>query len=688
MAIEPVKRVTIIAPRQGADRLLETLYEVGSFHVADTSAFLPQDAELNNVPASTEDADRHIQSLTLIESVLDLFDKPKQSIVEGFATIPIAASPQEMEQALKADDTPELHSKCQCIFSRHHQITETIKQIEQEIAGLEPWVGINIDASGAHKLKRTQVALGQMAPEKWDALCADARTTELLATQPVSSKAKTVYILAAWLNKDRDAALDLLQKSGWRQLPVPDVKGTVSEHLAELQSDLASRNSDLEDLKAQVAELSQHRRTAAIQRAYWESQRAMQVAKTRMKAGKRVCVATGYVREREMDKTIRAINERLPDASLLAEDPKPGESVPVSIKLHPAIKPAQLLISMFGLPDYFTFDPTPYLIGTFILFFGICLGDAVYGVLMALASWHMMRKYRHAEAIHGFFFLFMYCGICAAIMGVLTGSWAGDLYLYLGEGNALQRIRNQFLVLDTLQKPIIGLLVAVALGILNQFYGIGLKIYRDLRMGHIGDAVFDAGLWLVMLPGFLIILAPLFMPLPALLVSVGKWLFIGGAAGVVLTGGRKEEGFFGKAITGLVSVYGILGSYGCASFIGDILSYARLLALSLTTSIIGSAVNMFATMLPGILAGFAGLVFGQAAAGIFEKAPAVALVISVIVILFGHVTNLLLGILGAFVHSVRLQFLEFFNRFYEGGAPRFSPLGFSSPSVVLTKSRE
>ncbi len=151
----------------------------------------------------------------------------------------------------------------------------------------------------------------------------------------------------------------------------------------------------------------------------------------------------------------------------------------------------------------------------------------------------------------------------------------------------------------------------------------------------------------------------------------------------MLTQGRREKTFLAKAITGLVSLYGILGTYGATSFIGDTLSYSRLLALGLTTMIVGMSFNIIAAVIPEVLAQ---LVMALAqllpfATGIirplarFLELPVVALCLSVLIAVFGHVFNFLISVLGGFVHSARLIFVEFFTKFYQGGARPFAPLG-------------
>ena len=144
-------------------------------------------------------------------------------------------------------------------------------------------------------------------------------------------------------------------------------------------------------------------------------------------------------------------------------------------------------------------------------------------------------------------------------------------------------------LIDPLDKVLVVLVACLVIGVANQFYGLALKGYGLIRRGRYFDAFCDVALWFLALPGFGIVAATLITEVPDGLFRAGVALLGVGGAGLVLTQGRNETGLFAKAVTGLVSLYGIVGTYGCASFLSDTLSDARLLALGLTTGIVAMA---------------------------------------------------------------------------------------------------
>jgi V/A-type H+-transporting ATPase subunit I len=302
---------------------------------------------------------------------------------------------------------------------------------------------------------------------------------------------------------------------------------------------------------------------------------------------------------------------------------------------------------------------------TFLSFFGICLGDVIYGTMLVGLSTFLIRKFKRERSLVKFFRLFFYAGISTIFFGLITGSWGGNLIssAYIKPATPLYPLlllRDRLVILDPMQKPLIALIIAISLGILNQFYGIFLRMVKDLRQGNIKNAIFDGFFWYPYLIGAMILISSLFTDINHLLFKTGLVIFISGAVSLVLTQGRNEELLLAKVLTGLASLYGIVGSYGLAGFVGDCLSYSRLLALGLTTTIVGMAFNIIAFLF---------------------KVPVVWPVMIAGILIFGHVFNFVMSILGAFIHPARLILLEFFGRFYESGGTPFQ--AFSNKSSAL-----
>jgi V/A-type H+/Na+-transporting ATPase subunit I len=266
-----------------------------------------------------------------------------------------------------------------------------------------------------------------------------------------------------------------------------------------------------------------------------------------------------------------------------------------------------------------------------------------------------------------FFRLFTYAGVSTMIFGVLMGSWAADLTKYFGEGNPAEVLRAKLTLLDPLAKPVVALGIAIGIGVFNQFYGIFMRFLRDFRRGDVASSVYDGIFWLTYLGSLLVLAIGLAVSWPKVVLFAAGGLFALSALGLVLTQGREEKGWPARIFTGIISLYGIMGTYGTTAFIGDVISYSRLMALGLTTSVVGMSFNIIG--------------------GVVKDVPYLGWPLFIGVVIFGHVFNFTMSIMSAFVHSARLILLEWFGRFYEGGGVPFRPFGFQSVRLDILEQR-
>lgn len=239
---------------------------------------------------------------------------------------------------------------------------------------------------------------------------------------------------------------------------------------------------------------------------------------------------------------------------------------------------------------------------------------------------------------------FMLCGLSTVFWGALFGSWFGSFVLKVNLFG--QEISLSPIWFDPVAQPMTLLILSFALGFIQVVVGLGVKFYMLWRSGDKLGAVFDIGFWWVLFAGILTVLASSMVSIPRL-DTIGIGVAAAGAFGLLLTQGRSSPSIFGKLLGGLGSLYGITG------YFSDILSYCRLMALGLVTGIIGTVVNTIGSM------------GGKGIAGT---------ILFIIVFIFGHSVNLGINVLGAYVHCNRLQYVEFFSKFYEGGGRPYSPL--------------
>jgi len=667
MAIDRVKKATFLVLRKETRRLLHRLHALSAVHVEDAASMLElPEGTLRAEAVSAETADLNLKKLHVINSTFDLVAQEKKGFIEGFAAMPLQVTCDELHHVVSEFDFNPLYDRCAYLSEEYKILQGQIEQAEAEMETLRDMAGLPFTVKQMLSLGRSAAAYGSFSGQNWSVFSSDPECSEMLAWQVVRSSKKEVRVVVVFLKQDADSARELLRKHGFTEITLPKLPGTVEDRLHELEEDIAAFREQQATYREEISRLAADRRRVQIALGYWESEKRKIEVQNYVYTSGRTSVITGWIRVKDLERVQTLLAREFPDVSLVTEDPTPDDDVPVSLSLGWFSRPAETLVRMFGLPDYFSFDPTPYLIFSYLVFFSFCFGDVAYGIGLVAFSFIMARKYRSYGPQVKFFRLFLYAGVGSIIFGAFTGAWAGNIYdeRFLGEGNVLYRLAMSIPHIDPLAKPMLMLGAALGLGVANQFYGILLGMYKAFRRGNPAAAIFDNALWLIFLPGVLLLLSPMIVKdAPEGLKNIGTALAGVGAAGLVLTQGRNEKGIIAKAITGIVSLYGVLGTYGITAFIGDVLSYSRLLALGLTTSIVAAAFNDIASMFQGI--------------------QVVGVLLFIAVVLLGHTFNFAVSILSAFVHSARLIFLEFFNRFYESGARRFSPLGFNGGRVEL-----
>ncbi len=277
------------------------------------------------------------------------------------------------------------------------------------------------------------------------------------------------------------------------------------------------------------------------------------------------------------------------------------------------------------------------------------MGDAGYGIIMALATYWFLRKMKpkgDTKKLVGVIFI---GSIFTIFWGAIFGGWFGNAGELFGIGP---------IWFNPSEEPIKMLALCFGLGVIHIFAGMGVKAYVNIREGRILDAIFDQGLWYVFYIGLGLWLGGGMANLGATLTQVGKIMSIVGAVGLILTQGRDKKNIFAKFFSGLLSLYDVTG------FLSDVLSYSRLFALALTTGVIGTVMNQLGAMVGTSWYGW---------------------IIAAAILIGGHVFNIAINVLGTFVHTSRLQYIEFYGKFYEGGGKLFRPLGIRTKYTDVRK---
>lgn len=458
----------------------------------------------------------------------------------------------------------------------------------------------------------------------------------------VSADKQQTYVLLLCHRAEEETAQELLRPFNFSAVAFPGTTGTAAENMDALDQSLADNKKAQE---AAAAAIVQDAKSRDVLRMYLDQLRAeaeKDASAERLLTDGTILFFEGWAPAeslREVEKLLQSM-----DCAWEAEDPAPEEihDVPVRLKNNWLTKPLNMVTEMYSLPAYNNVDPNPLMAPFFILFYGIMMADMGYGLLMFLAGFFISRKYRPKGTMGHLFGLMTLCGVSTFIMGAITGGFFGD---FLTQAVLLTTGREFALpaLFTPLDDTLMILLGSMALGLVHIITGMAISFVRKLQNGAVLDAVFEEVTWWVVFLG----IGLTALGITNLVLYLGILLVV---AGPLITG----KGF-GKVTGIFASLYNHITGY-----FGDILSYSRLMALMLAGSVIAQVFNTLGAI-PGNI------------------------IVFIIISMAGNALNFALNLLGCYVHDLRLQCLEFFNKFYEDGGKPFRPLAMDTKYVDITE---
>jgi len=599
---------------------------------------------------NVEKYDMIISEIDFLINQFNVFEK-KKGFIKDFIPERIEIEYKELENIVNRFDLEALYKKIFGFVRKNEKIVDEIKSTKKEIEKLKPFLNLNYEIEKIDRSKKIKVVIGSLKKSGYQNLLKEKDRCEPII---ISEDNINYYLLIAFLRDDK-TFYDFLKTIDFNEYDFKDYSGYPKNIYENLISKINELQKISDGIESEIKKESKNLTDLKMLKEYYVDRKNEEEVKQKIIESKFLIYIKGFIKEKDIKIFEQKVKENFERVYILYEEPKDSEKVPVSLSNNKFIKPFEMLVNMYGYPKYSDFDPTPFLAPFFIIFFSLCFGDVIYGLLLVIGSLFLIKKFKVHEKDRNFFNFFIILGIFSTIVGVLTNSWAGDLISF-----PKLAIINLFEEKPGETPGLIKMLIfTLAVGFITQIFAILLKAFDNIRKRKILDAIFDQISWVIALIG--IVLYILFSKNLSLQ-KIGLYMFISGIVIIVLTGGRSSKSIFGKLIGGVVSLYGIVSSYGFSSALGDILSYSRLLALGFSTTVLGIIINTIARM------------FGKGIIGIL---------IIPLILLAGHGLNIFMGLLGSFVHPTRLIFLEFFGRFYENGGRKFSPFRFKSEKIII-----
>jgi len=669
MAVARMKKVAIVGHQDFRDDVVRVLQELGSVQIVDLKDRLGgldvaqhvgrRPVGDSGAAADVAKADEGFAQASYCLRYLQGFENAQKGLIESFLAQKTPVSEERFRKVVEEFDLKALYEACQADEAWLSEIRNTRAKLLSQKDLLSGWESLDLAVEELREGETVSVGAASCPAGEFEAFAeeAEGRPVHLVKVGENGGNVNFVFFaLAGEVNLASEFA-----EYGISRVSFGDLRGKPADILTEVEAKLAELDACENEIKERARGHLSRKLDLMILHDYFAELRGRREVVERFAETESAFLLQGWVKEKDLDKVRRAVEGCSNAIEVFADDPGPDDDVPVVLENHPLIEPFEVVTNIYGRPKYGEADPTPLLAPFFFVFFGLALSDAAYGILLALASWYMMKKYRIPRSGRKLFMLMTYGGISTTVFGAMAGGWFGDLVNMLPEQFAgLRAFRDSLLVLDPMNEPLKFMGVALALGVVQVWLGIFVKMMATIRSGAVLDALMDQGTWLFFLPSLIfmgITKAGVFPHLSGIATNMA----LAGAAAIVITQGRATRNILLKPFSGLYALYGTIG------YFSDVLSYSRLLALGLATGVIGSVINQIGALV--------------------RTVPVIGVVLMAAVFAGGHLFNLAINVLGAFIHSGRLQFVEFFTKFFEGGGRAFTPFRKEGKYVSLGSDR-
>lgn len=660
MAIVPMKRVSVYGLKKDRKAILEALQRYGDFEVIDGKT---ENSDYEKIDTSSSQSlfQKAIATGDNALSVLNLY----------------APGDKSMFDSLKGRDelSPELYYKYAAETEEIMRVANRVTALDKEISeqkaeivrleflkeSLVPWLGLDVSMNFGGT-KKTAAFIGTFSggTTRDDILSSYAEECgKIQAELPVdltfiNETAEQTAVMLICVRAQKDQVEGIIRNMGFAY-PNININSVPQDKDREADRGIESARAKIFEAQKEIVSYKGMRNAFKFLSDYYAMRLEKYKALAKVQNLKRTFTISGYVPESDA-KNLEAVLSNKYNAAVEVCDAEEGENTPVLLKNNGFSAPLETVVATYSMPKRGEIDPTTVMSMFYYVLFGLMLGDFAYGLIMVLGCAAALLKFKNMEeGMKKSLKMFMYCGISTAFWGVMFGSCFGDAVTVIGSTFFGVDIAFKPLWFEPINNAMLMLMFSFGVGILHLFTGLFMKLYMCIKNGDYKDALFDVIFWYLLVGGGVVFLFSVDMfvdmtglgwKLPPLGAEIAKWCAIVGAVGIVLTAGRSSKNPFKRFAKGLYELYNVTG------YLSDILSYSRLLALGLATGVIAQVFNKIGSM------------GGRTFYGI----P-----LFIVVFIVGHSINLGINLLGAYVHTNRLQFVEFFGKFYEGGGRKYEP---------------
>ncbi|NLJ97508.1 MAG: V-type ATP synthase subunit I [Clostridiales bacterium] len=669
MALLQMQRIYIYALKKDRKQILELLQRRG---VVEIETMLKEDSifRKTDVTKERQDLEKNIETVNNALNILNSYSKEESSLLSvlyGRKELPLKVYESFHEEYETIIEKAKRIIKLERIIAENK--AEVLK-LQTQIEILKPWLQLDIplDFKGT---KYTTGFIGTLPRARsLEEIYEQLALYMPLNVDIISSTKEQTCIFVLCTNNNRDKVYETLRGMDF-SLPSISIDNSPAEHMKLLESSVevakAKENNAIEEIESYLKD-----REKLLFLTDYETMRIEKYdAMGKILQSRNTFILTGFTPKKDSESLKNELTSKF-DLAVDITETKKKDDVPILYKNNGFSEPLEGTVSSYSPPGKGEMDPTMVMSLFYYALFGLMLSDAGYGFILALGCAIGLIKFSKTmeRPIKNTLKMFLYCGIATMFWGILFGSYFGDIFDVVGKTffGATNIPVIPPLWFFPVEKPMLMLAFSMAIGVIHLLTGLAMNGYQMAKRKDFKGIIYDVVFWYILLISCVILLLSMDMvknilninvTIPANIIKICSWLALISAAGIILTNGRESKNPFKRVLKGLYALYGISG------YLSDVLSYSRLLALGLATGVIGSVINQMAAMVAGLPLG--GVVF-------------------TIIVILGHSLNIAINFLGAYVHTNRLQYVEFFGKFYEGGGKLFKPFRVNTKYYKIKES--
>lgn len=656
MAIVKMDKFILLAFENQKSALLEKLQSFQNVEFSNLN-----DEKLDELTSlKQDDSGTEISNVQDILSRLDYSIKllerfePKKNMLTDLKEGKKTFTYEELEVAVKEFDWEDVYKKLQHMDKEISQGENLINKLKTNIEDLRPWRNMDVEISKLKSLKTSKVALGIVPTLELESLRQELdEKYDNYYLEIVGTTGKDSNILAVFPNDEFDEGERILKSHNFSKYDV-NCSETPQNAMLGYEEEISKEKTKISEIQTQMKEYLPKLDNLKMVYEYNSCYLTRLNSTDKFLRSNSIVAIVGYYPSDLKAQFENQIKDVLHENYYLETETAEGDDTPVKLKNNKVFEAFEDITTMYSVPRYKEIDPTPLFAPFYIVFFGMMLSDAGYGLLMLIGTLVALKFFNLDPKLRKTVKMFSFLSVSTIFWGVMYGSYFGDF---------LERfipVRALWMKPDS--NVTLLMLVSIAMGLIQIFVGLGIKGYMQVRDKDYFGMFSDVILWYAVLTGAILwILGGFVGALSPGVTNVAKYITIASMVGIVLTNGREEKSIGGKLGQGFYKLYGI------SSYVGDLVSYTRLAALGLATGFISYAFNVMVDMVSG-----------------FWLTAATA---GVLIFVIGHLFNLFINALGSYVHASRLQYLEYFGKFYEGGGKSFSPLTYDSKYFNIVKDK-